>query len=1389
VVTTTAPAYTYAWSDSITGLSTRSNLPAGIYAVTVTDSHGCSGSGSDTVIVTAGGLSGAIAASRDAVCAGDSVSLTATGGTAYQWSNGLGATATVQTVVTATTPYTVIVSSDTTACLDTVSKTIYILNPVAGTLDIDYVIDTPNCHLAAFITTYTAVVSGVSDSISYEWRFNGAVVGTDSPQYTPSAVPGIGDTVSCTATYTNACLGEITLTDAVVLGYSSTGFIHNGACDNVKNDTLIILPFLAGVSPFTYQINSLPPVTAQDTFYFTDYPYGSFIVTSTDAKGCTGTALYVIDSTTHMSLSIDTIIKPDCGQNNGSIIVHATGGAFSSPNTLYPYDYYILGNGTPNHDGIFTGLGPGVYNISVSQPTSHYSICDTFIIGINLAMDTAPFTASISNPTQLATCSGDSVLSTGLSVTTSATSPSYLWSTGDTTAAITAYAVGSYTVVVTDTGGCTALDTVIVRGDTLCCQGSIISGTNTTYSYNSATTPFLSQLPALPPGSIVALNGNFQVDTSDNLTTALTFTNITFRMGSDASITLNQGQKLTLDSCTIMSCSEMWSHILLLPPAELIITNSRVMDAMNGIQVPYIGSKVTLNNNQFFNNYRGVYFFVYTYVDSTDYAINNNTFGMSGPMKPAPFGFINYNKPLHGVYFKDCSYTMQIPNPATPLPAGTNSNTFSDMNNGIVVENSTAIINSNFFSNIRLYDADGPGDSHGSAIYGFTASYLPTDPDKLTVQTSPGTGAHTVDSLVHFRACDMGVDVNKMHFYARRNNMDSVIHGIRTTSCIGRSLRIDSNRITHADYGISLINNTAALQNVTANELYVNDPALMFIYPSTYTLKNTYGIYQTEVSNAVKAKCTIYNNNITNGLNSIFLNNVGGTKVQTNQVSQSSMQASRIRQTGISAASCLNISVYGNAILGNGALSADDVKTPNYNSPYRKMGIRFSNSRGVVCGNILGHDTDTSRGIGYGIEFEGNCMGAMVHSNTFNRNKYGLVLRSNGTTSILSDQGYDGLTAQSHQNVFEGDGTSSHNFANTDNYRTQSFINISLDSLYKRPIFYFIGSLNAANTLYSSPSGAIVNGQLSPSNAILPQLITATPDHLLLASCPAQGSITHFQWYKTLAEDSTAYIMEPDFESTGIWLEKRFAYNLLRYDTAALASDTLIQQLFDSLNIQDPGIMGSFEDTLQLLYDSATLNHATGTLYSDLVGRSFSSLRYLSNASQSENFRSINGIYLSTVAIGIDTFTSTQLDTINSLSSQCPYEAGDAVYIARSLRSLKDNNTYFDDLELCDYSVMAKKERVNRQKAEVRDSITAEFAKVFPNPTSGQIQLVFNAETEGRVQFEIVSLMGNVVLERTLEEGKHAAVLNGQGLSNGIYYWRLTDKNRVIKTGRISIIK
>ncbi len=90
-VTGGTQSYSYLWSDS-SQTSTLSNLVAGIYAITVSDTNGCTSSASDTLQAVA-----AIAAAIDVVndsCYGEqnaSAHLTATGGASpynFSWSNG-----------------------------------------------------------------------------------------------------------------------------------------------------------------------------------------------------------------------------------------------------------------------------------------------------------------------------------------------------------------------------------------------------------------------------------------------------------------------------------------------------------------------------------------------------------------------------------------------------------------------------------------------------------------------------------------------------------------------------------------------------------------------------------------------------------------------------------------------------------------------------------------------------------------------------------------------------------------------------------------------------------------------------------------------------------------------------------------------------------------------------------------------------------------------------------------------------------------------------------------------------------------------------------------------------------------------------------------------------
>jgi hypothetical protein len=105
----TATAYsTYAWSNGSTNASITINPTSNTsYSVTVTNANGCTGTANVTVVVNPNPTAGVNTPAP--ICAGQSASLTASGGGTYVWNTGSTA-ATITVSPTATTTYTVTVT-------------------------------------------------------------------------------------------------------------------------------------------------------------------------------------------------------------------------------------------------------------------------------------------------------------------------------------------------------------------------------------------------------------------------------------------------------------------------------------------------------------------------------------------------------------------------------------------------------------------------------------------------------------------------------------------------------------------------------------------------------------------------------------------------------------------------------------------------------------------------------------------------------------------------------------------------------------------------------------------------------------------------------------------------------------------------------------------------------------------------------------------------------------------------------------------------------------------------------------------------------------------------------------------------------------------------------
>lgn len=114
-VTGGSGSYTYLWTPDGETSTSLTGLSAGSYGITVTDANGCTANESYT-IVTNGSLLVSVTPIYSEIDAGESVELTATGGTNYSWTPSIGLSCDTCNVTTAspttTTTYIVTVSDD-----------------------------------------------------------------------------------------------------------------------------------------------------------------------------------------------------------------------------------------------------------------------------------------------------------------------------------------------------------------------------------------------------------------------------------------------------------------------------------------------------------------------------------------------------------------------------------------------------------------------------------------------------------------------------------------------------------------------------------------------------------------------------------------------------------------------------------------------------------------------------------------------------------------------------------------------------------------------------------------------------------------------------------------------------------------------------------------------------------------------------------------------------------------------------------------------------------------------------------------------------------------------------------------------------------------------------
>jgi len=415
--------YSYAWSNGANTASTSVST-AGTYTVTVTDSKGCTDT--DNMVVTVNPKPNASAGPDRIVCAGATTSLTATGGVSFSWSNGA-TTGSITVSPASSTTYTVTVT-DINGCQAT-DQAVVTVNPIP-TADAG----ASKVICSGESVTLSASASGGTPGYSFFWS-------TGQNSSSVVVTPTTTTTYNVTVTDSKGCEGV----DNVVVTVNPKPAANAGPDQANCEGTTFTLngKVTGGTAPHTFawstgantaDINVTPSSTT------------TYILTVTDATGCKG-----IDQAV-----ITVYKKPAANAGSDQSICYGQSATLNATanDGLPPYSFAWS-----------TGANTATVSVSPTQNTTY-----TVTITDNRGCFGVDQTVVSINPQPAVNAGADRSIclgqSTSLAASASAGTPgyTYAWSNGANTAStsVSPGTTTTYSVTVTDSKGCTAVDQVVV---------------------------------------------------------------------------------------------------------------------------------------------------------------------------------------------------------------------------------------------------------------------------------------------------------------------------------------------------------------------------------------------------------------------------------------------------------------------------------------------------------------------------------------------------------------------------------------------------------------------------------------------------------------------------------------------------------------------------------------------------------------------------------------------------------------------------------------------------------------------------------------------------------------------------------------------------------------
>ncbi len=441
VTITASTGNSYVWSSGQTTQSITVST-AGNYSVAINNGTGCASvSNPVNVSVQAKPASTITPSGATTLCSGQNVNLSASVSSSYLWSNG----ATTQSINATTTSSYIVTVTNSSGCSAVSNAQSVTVNPSPST-NITANGNTSFCQGGS-------VVLSAPSGYSYVWS-NGKTTQQITVNTSGSYVATVSSG-SCSAISTTMIVTVNGLPAANISASGPLSFCTGGSVQ------------LSATGGTNYVWSNGSTVTAINV-----NQSGSYSVIATNSNGCSATSNIQTVNVTSVPNAIITTNGNTSFCQGGSVVLSAPSG----------YNYVWTNGATTQQVTVNTS---GSFGVTVSSS----STCSSTSTPIAVVVNALP-TSNITSNGPLSFCAGGNVQLNATGGT------SYLWSNGATSSSTIVSQSGNYSVIATNSNGCTAVTnvlnvqsnplptvTVSVSGPT-----TLTTGQTTTLSANGGTT-------------------------------------------------------------------------------------------------------------------------------------------------------------------------------------------------------------------------------------------------------------------------------------------------------------------------------------------------------------------------------------------------------------------------------------------------------------------------------------------------------------------------------------------------------------------------------------------------------------------------------------------------------------------------------------------------------------------------------------------------------------------------------------------------------------------------------------------------------------------------------------------------------------------------------------